>query len=171
MVKGCIDVLLPYLTAMCSASLAEGCLPVSQRHAVVTPLLKKAHLDAAEMKNYRPVSNLSFLSKVVERLVSAQLVRYLQEHNLMPCMQSAYRRHHSTETALLRVLSDIFTAADSRQVSLLGDTHVRGAAIKRPLGLARLVHPRLHLFATGVVSNASRSDSGFSCSACKRQSM
>jgi hypothetical protein len=120
MVKGCIDVLLPYLTAMCSASLAEGCLPVSQRHAVVTPLLKKAHLDAAEMKNYRPVSNLSFLSKVVERLVSAQLVRYLQEHNLMPCMQSAYRRHHSTETALLRVLSDFFTAADSQQVSLLG---------------------------------------------------
>jgi len=120
MLKDSIDVLLPYLTAMCNASLLEGELPKSQKHAVVTPLLKKTSLDSADLKNYRPVSNLSFVSKLVEKLVSEQLVGYLQSNNLMPRLQSAYRRHHSTETALLRVISDMLRAADSKHVTLLG---------------------------------------------------
>lgn len=105
---------------MCNASLSEGQLPTSQRHAIVTPLLKKPNLDPDELKNYRPVSNLTFVSKVVERLVSEQLTGYLQSHGLMPKLQSAYRRHHSTETALLRVVSDLLTAMDEKSVSLLG---------------------------------------------------
>ena len=67
---------------------------------------------ATELKNYRPVSNLSFTSKLVERIVSEQLVQYLNENDLMPRLQSAYRRHHSTETGLIRVLSDILAATD-----------------------------------------------------------
>ena len=120
LLKQSVDVLLPFVTAMCNASLQEGNLPSTQRHAIVTPLLKKSNLDADELKNYRPVSNLTFISKVVERLVSEQLVGYLQANELMPRLQSAYRRHHSTETALLRVLSDLIAAADDRSVSLLG---------------------------------------------------
>ena len=88
--KECIDDLLPFLTAMCNASLLEGHLPVSQRHAIITPLIKKSNLDATDVKNYRPVSNLTFVSKVVERLVSERLVSFLQENNLMPVEQSAY---------------------------------------------------------------------------------
>ena len=61
--KECIDDLLPFLTAMCNASLLEGHLPVSQRHAIITPLIKKSNLDATDVKNYRPVSNLTFVSK------------------------------------------------------------------------------------------------------------
>ena len=118
--KECIDDLLPFLTAMCNASLLEGHLPVSQRHAIITPLIKKPHLDAADVKNYRPVSNLTFVSKVVERLVSGRLVGYLQENNLMPVEQSAYRRNHSTETALLRVISDLLNSMDKQEVTLLG---------------------------------------------------
>jgi hypothetical protein len=86
----------------------------------VTSLLKKPSLDPDELKNFRPVSNLTFVSKVVERLVSEQITEYLQEHNLMPRLQSAYRRNHSTETALLRVISDLLAAMDHQQVSLLG---------------------------------------------------
>ena len=93
---------------MVNASLREGRLPPSQKHAVVTPLQKKPGLDADDLKNYRPVSNLTFTSKLVERAVALRLISYLNAHGLMPQLQSAYRRHrYGTETALLKVLSDI----------------------------------------------------------------
>jgi len=87
----------------------------------VSPLLKKPSLDPScrDVQLYRPVSNLTFVSKVVERVVASQLTRYLQSHDLMPRMQSAYRKYHTTETALLRVLSDIYAAVDERRVTLL----------------------------------------------------
>jgi len=120
LLKESIDALLPFITAMINASLHEGYLPVTQKHALVSPLLKKTSLDPNELKNYRPVSNLTFVSKVVERVVVKQLVDFLHSNSLMPRLQSAYRRHHSTETALLRVLSDFYTAADGQRVTLLG---------------------------------------------------
>ena len=120
LLKEVVDDLLPFLTAMVNTSLREGYLPGSQKHAVVSPLLKKSSLDPVEMKNYRPVSNLTFTSKLVERIVTEQLVQYLNANGLMPRLQSAYRRRHSTETALLRVLSDIFAATDKPCVTLLG---------------------------------------------------
>ena len=118
--KQVLDVMLPYMTAMFNASLLEGHLPQSQTHAIVTPLIKKPSLDPDEQKRYRPVSNLTFVSKAVERLVSHQLVEYLDEHKLMPRLQSVYRRNHSTETAFLRVVSDLLAAADNQRVTLLG---------------------------------------------------
>ena len=76
-------------------------------------------LDTADMNNFRPVSNLSFMSKLIERAVVSQLNEYLVTNNLLPRFQSAYRRNHSTETALLRIWSDILMAADDRKVTLL----------------------------------------------------
>jgi len=78
------------LTAMVNALLCEGHLPVSQKKAVVTPLLKKSSSDVDDLKNYRPVSNLSFVSKLVERAAIKQLVDYLEVSELMPKLQSAY---------------------------------------------------------------------------------
>ena len=101
-------------------ALSGGQLLVSQRHAIITQLLKKSSLNPAELKNYRPVSNLTVMSKIVEKLVSGQLVGYLQSNNLMPHFQSAFCRHHSTETALLRVISDIVGAVDRGSGTLLG---------------------------------------------------
>jgi hypothetical protein len=104
---------------MVNASLSQGILPQSQKRAIISPLIKKVGLDVNDMANFRPVSNLTFASKIVERAVSVQLHEYLQEHKLLPRNQSAYRRHHSTETAMLRVLSDALKAVDTRQVTLL----------------------------------------------------
>ena len=115
-----VDVLLPYITRKVNASLSQGRLPVSQKHAIVTPLLKKTELDSSDMNNFRPVSNLSFISKVVERVVTSQLHQYLAANDLLPRFQSAYRKYHSTETAMQRVWFDILVAADDRQVKLLG---------------------------------------------------
>lgn len=72
------------------------------------------------MKNYRPVSNLPFLSKLLERIVADQLNEFLLSNCLLPVFQSAYRRFHSTETALLRVFSDICRALDDGNTCLLG---------------------------------------------------
>jgi len=80
----------------------------------VTPVLKKTGIDSADMSNFRPVSNVSFMSKIVERAVAIQLTEYLSASDLLPCLQSAYRKRHSTETALLRVWSDILEAADEQ---------------------------------------------------------
>jgi len=59
-------------------------------------------------------------AEVVERAVANQLTEYLSASNLLPCFQSAYRKRHSTETAMLRVVSDMLMAGDGREVTLLG---------------------------------------------------
>ena len=69
-------------------------------------------LDPHDPGNYRPISNLSYVSKLLERCVNDQLHSYLSKNNLIPAVQSAYRKQHSTETAVLKVLSDIYSAAD-----------------------------------------------------------
>ena len=119
LIKEFLEILLPYLTRLCNASLHEGPLPSSQTTAIVTPALKKPSLDPSDMKNYRPISNLSFMSKVVERIVVRQLSEYFTANRLLPKFQSGFRRHHFTKSALLRVLSDIFSATDKEEVSLL----------------------------------------------------
>jgi len=70
--------------------------------------------------NYRPVSNLTLVSKVTERVVASLLNEYLVANDLLPRYQSAYWKRHSTETAILRAWSDILTAAGRCQVTLLG---------------------------------------------------
>ena len=76
------------------------------KSAYITPILKKTDMDPADTKLYRPISNLSVLSKLLERLVSKQPVTYLKDNSLLLDRQSAYRAHHSTETAVLKVLAE-----------------------------------------------------------------
>ena len=89
------------------------------KRALVTPLIKKASLNPDEYKNYRPVSNLSFISKTIERIVANQLHDHLMCNNLMEKSQSAYRMFHSTETALLRVQNDLLNALDKKKMAVL----------------------------------------------------
>ena len=86
------------------------------QYALVKPLLKQSHLDPQNLASYRPVANLTFLSKVAERVVSIRLQKYLNENGLQDSFQSAYREMHSVETALLRVQNDILTEMDKGNV-------------------------------------------------------
>ena len=79
-----VDDIVPFLLYLFNRSLSEGCLPASQKRAIVFPSLKKPNLDPNLCQNYRPISNLSFLSKTVERLVSFQLPPYLEQSGLLP---------------------------------------------------------------------------------------
>jgi len=115
----CIDSVLPAITHVFNHSLESGIFPDSFKKALVKPLLKKPSLDPKDLKNYRPVSNLSFLSKVLEKIVLAQLFEHLSKHSLLPVMQSAYRPHHSTETALLKMVNDTLLALDQNHVTVL----------------------------------------------------
>jgi len=99
--------------------LVTGCVPSRMKSAYITPILKKAGMDMTDLKSYRLISNLSVLSKLLERLVAKQLVAYLKDNDLLPDRPSAYRAHHSTETAVLRVLSDILFALDSGDLAVL----------------------------------------------------
>ena len=84
------------------------------------PLLKKSDLDSADPKMYRPIANLSALSKLLERLVARQLLDYGNAERLLPELQSAYRAHHSTETAVAKVLANILLLAlDAGDLSIL----------------------------------------------------
>ena len=80
---------------------------MSQKAAIITPLLKKMGLDKSDRKNYRPVSNLTFISKLLDRVVYSQMSNFLEENDALPSTQSAHRRYHSTESALLKVYSDL----------------------------------------------------------------
>lgn len=117
---GSVDLLLPFISVMCNTSLREGVLPASQKAALITPVMKKPSLDPDEEKSHRPISNLSFISKLIERIVAQQLKVHLDASGLMPSVQSGFRQGHSTETAVLKVLSDILDAADCQKVTLLG---------------------------------------------------
>jgi len=85
----------------------------------VHPHLKKSNLDKDDLGNYRPISHLSFLSKLIERVVKLHLAYYLSTNNLLNSFQSAYIKHHSTETTLLSVHDRIIKAMIHQQVTCL----------------------------------------------------
>jgi len=102
-----------------NASLESATCPVHFKEALLLPLLKKPSLNSDEFCNYRPISNLRFISKIVEKVVASQLIDYITSNSLNDCFQSAYKKDHSTETALLRVHNDIALAVDSQNTVIL----------------------------------------------------
>src|SRR5215475_9962109 len=99
--------------------LTESTFPTIFKHAKVTPLLKKFNLPPDNLGNFRPISNLNFLSKLLERLILKRLLLHLNSFTSIPLFQSGFRKSHSTETALLRITNDLLLSMEKKQVSSL----------------------------------------------------
>lgn len=113
--KQVLPSILPAITSIINKSLTESRMPTDLKQAVVTPLLKKSSLDKENLKNFRPVSNLPFIGKCIEKVAISQMEKHLSENSLIEPLQSAYKVNHSTETALIKVTNDILCALDKRQ--------------------------------------------------------
>ena len=113
--KDCFPAVGSVITRIVNLSIESEILPTDLKVASVKPLLKKQSLSPDQFKNFRRISNLSFLSKVVEKCVAKQLIDYLDANDLNVIYQSAYRKLHSTETALIRVYNDIAIALDQKR--------------------------------------------------------
>ena len=108
LLKNYLDILLPSITKLVNYSIIDGSFPNSFKKAVVrSPLIKKASLPRDDLKNYRPVPGLCFLSKLVERVVARQLTSHINNIKLDNPHQSAYKPGHSTETALLSIKNEV----------------------------------------------------------------
>ena len=114
-----LNSLVPVITEIVNQSLMSGVVHPSLKSAVIRPILKSPTLDHNKFENFRPVSNLPFLAKVLEKVVYNRLNTHLETNQLLPCNQSAYKKCHSTETAILKVQNDILTSLDQDKVVAL----------------------------------------------------
>ena len=118
-VKRMIHLLASPIAMIINKSLTIGFLPTEMKTAIIKPSLKKTSLDPEIIKNYRPVSNLPYISKILEKAVNTRLDKHLEDNLLLDENQSAYRKGHSTETLLLKLHDDILNTLDQGKATLL----------------------------------------------------
>ena len=120
LVKEHVELLIPFWTELVKISLSTGSMDC-MKSAVIIPLLKELDdlVDPENYKNYRPVSNLLLLSKIVERCVDTQLERHMTQYDLFSKNQYAYKKGHCPELLLLNVTNSVLTAFDNNQAVVL----------------------------------------------------
>ena len=119
LLKSCADVLLTPITNIVNLFQKSGVFSDTLKLSHITPLLKKPSLSKDDMKNYRPVSNLNFISKLLEKIIAKRIRSHLESNDLLNRYQSAYRPMHSTETALLKVQNDLLRNLDDGKTTVL----------------------------------------------------
>ena len=97
----------PVVGAIINSSFDKGHFVASEKRGLIRPYLRKIGLDVKDLSNYRPVTNLTHLGKIIERAMLDQLVPFLEEVSVVPCCQSANRKLHSTETSLCKICDDL----------------------------------------------------------------
>ena len=107
LLKDCKDIFTPIITKLTNRCLTEGRFPDTLKLAIITPIIKDKNKDRNDYKNYRPISTLPFLSKVIERVVYEQLMSHINKNKMFPPFQSAYRSLHSCETAVFKIVHDM----------------------------------------------------------------
>jgi hypothetical protein len=118
LIKSCSGVSTLVVAWLVNLFFKHSTFPAKFETAQVTPLLKKHGLEVSDPANYCPISTLNTISKIMERLVLVQIVSYVCTSSSFDAVQSAYRRLHSTETALLKI-TDIFAGFDGQQSTIL----------------------------------------------------
>ena len=119
LLKQCSGTLLSIIKSIINASLLSGLFPDNLKEAILKPLLKKLGLDPECFKNLRPISNLAFISKLIECVVCNQYNTHIFSNDIAEIYQSAYKPSHSVETAIVCVHTDIVRAIDNKQAVLL----------------------------------------------------
>ena len=125
--KKCLHELLPLRTALINKSLTTGIFPKECKNAIIRPMLKKSTLDPEVLMNYKPLSNLHFVSKILEKIVGQRLEEHLNRYSLHDPLQSAYRKGHSTETAILKISNDINVSLDQSGCVVLASLDLSAA--------------------------------------------
>ena len=119
LLKECAVVFSDIIAYLANLSFKDGCFPGCYKSAAVIPRLKKTNLDVKLPTNYRPISNLNNISKVLERLFLNRFQSHVVRSPNYNSYQSAYRKNHSTETALTATMDYIYRAADRSESTVL----------------------------------------------------
>ncbi|CAK1591293.1 unnamed protein product [Parnassius mnemosyne] len=117
MILPVLDIIIPILCHILNSSISCGVFPSTWKDAHIIPLPKKP--NPTSFSEYRPISILPFLSKVLERLVYNQLSAFLRNNSLLNPLQSGFRPGHSTVTALVNITEDIRSAMEYGKLTIL----------------------------------------------------
>lgn len=117
MLRWCGHYIVDHILNIVNSCLLSNYYPRAWKQALVSPLPKTP--DPSEFSHLRPISILPILSKVLEKVMYNQLYEYVEAHDILPDVQSGFRKNRSCTTALLTVTDDIMKATDSGKISLL----------------------------------------------------
>lgn len=116
-IKHSLPVIAPHLTTIMNTSIVTGIFPTAWKYSIVVPIPKSG--DVNDPSNYRPISLLPVLSKLLEKIVASQLIQHLESNTLLSNSQHGFRPKLSTSSALLTLTKNLYSNIDHKKVSLV----------------------------------------------------